>query len=362
MAKDYYQLLGISRNASAAEVKKAFRRLAHEHHPDKAGGNADKFKEINEAYQVLSNADKRRQYDQFGSAGVGGSGGFRGQDFGRGGAPFGQGFQSGGAHFDFGGAGFEDIGDLFGSFFGGGRQQRAQRGSDIETEITIDFAEAVSGIQRHISLNKTKPCSHCQGNGGEPGTTLKECATCRGRGRIVTVQQTFLGSLQAESTCPDCHGRGKRPEQKCRECHGSGVVRGADEFDITVPAGVDDGQAIRLTGRGEAIAGGAAGDLYVRIRVRPDRRFQRDGRTIRSEHRISIRQAILGDKIEIETVEGPVRLTIPEGTQSHTEFRLRDKGMPEIGGGRGDHIVTVIVDIPRRLTRQQRAIIEKLDH
>ncbi|MFA5029455.1 MAG: molecular chaperone DnaJ [Patescibacteria group bacterium] len=365
MAKDYYDILGVSRSASPEEIKKAFRKLAHEHHPDKANGNAEKFKEINEAYQVLNNPDKRKQYDQFGSAfGGAGAGGFNYQDFGRAaGGPFGQGgFSQDGISFDFGDLG--DLGDLFGgfgSFFGGGNRtaKKAVRGEDVEIELTIEFEEAAFGVDKVIDLQKQVVCEHCHGSGAEPGAKISVCATCGGTGKINRVQQTILGNFQTQTVCSDCQGEGQKYEKKCSTCHGSGAAYGSEKIKVKVPAGIDDGQTIKLSGQGEPAPKGVPGDLYIRIKVRPSKIFRRQADNIFSEKHLSLKQAIFGDKIEIETVDGLVSLKIPPGTQSHTEFRLRDKGVYHLKGrGRGDHLIKIIVDIPKNLSRQQKKILD----
>ncbi len=367
MAKDYYELLGVSKNATQDEIKKAFRKLAHEHHPDKASGNEAKFKEINEAYQTLGTEDKRRQYDQFGKSGAAGQG-FNYQDFarGQGGNPFG-GFSQGqgGSSFDFGNMGdMGDFGDLFSSFFGGSsnsRTKQATRGSDMEIDMSIEFEEAVFGTEKTINLQKKVVCETCGGNGAEPGSKVTTCLKCGGTGRIVKIQQTILGNFQTQATCPDCGGTGKKYEKKCHECHGEGVTTGSEKIKVTIPAGISDGQSLRLSGKGEAIAKGSAGDLFIVIKVKPSKIFKRDGDNIHSEIKISVKQAILGDKIEVETVDGPVSLKIPEGTQSHTEFRLREKGVPHLRSrGRGDHLVDVVVNIPRNLSRKQEKLLDEL--
>lgn len=365
MATDYYKILGVDKNASQEDIKKSFRKLAHQHHPDKEGGNADKFKEINEAYQVLGNEDKRKQYDQFGPAfsnnAGGGAGGFNYQDFARaqGGNPFGQG--QGGFNFDFGD--MEDLGDIFGSFFGGGgqRQTRHQtKGADLEVELTLDFEEAVFGVEKHIKLRKNVTCDVCNGNGAEPGSKIETCPTCKGSGYVSKMQQTFLGNIRSQSVCPQCQGEGKIYDKKCHKCHGAGVFSSEEEIKVKVPAGIDNGQSLRLSGKGEAQGKGTPGDLYVRIKVRPNKNFVRKGYNIYSKAQVLVSQAILGDKIQVETVDGPVSLKIPEGTQSHTEFKLKDKGIPHLEGrGRGDHLVEVIVHIPKNLSRQQRKLIEE---
>ncbi|MFA5124716.1 MAG: molecular chaperone DnaJ [Patescibacteria group bacterium] len=363
MAQDYYKTLGIDKSASADEIKRAFRKLAHEYHPDKKTGNAEKFKEINEAYQTLSNEGKRRQYDQFGQAFTGagprpGSGHYGGNPFGQG---F-NGFNQGNVNFDFGDVG--DLGDIFGSFFGGatGGRQTPRRGADLQTELIIDFKEAVFGAEKTIELNKQVVCDTCNGTGAEPDSKVNACKTCNGHGRVIRAQQTFLGTIQTEATCPDCQGAGQVPEKKCHKCHGNGHIRGNEKIKITIPAGIDDGQSLRLSGQGEAGEKGQSGDLLVRIRVRPHPKFHRDGFNIYSSHHLSIKQAVLGDKVEIETIDGLINLRIPEGTQGQTKFKLPGKGVTHLNSrGRGDQIVEVIVDIPKNLGRQQKKILEQLD-
>lgn len=366
MAKDYYEVLGVSKNASQEEIKKAFRKKAHEYHPDKKTGDDKKFKEVNEAYQTLGNETKRKQYDQFGqSFGSGNAGGgFNYQDFARqqSGNPFGQGgFSQGGVHFDFGDMG--DLGDIFGSFFGGAgpRSQRTSKGQDVEVELVLEFTEAVFGIEKIIDLQKRVVCDRCGGNGGEPGAKINTCKTCGGSGRVTRVQQTILGNFQTQTACQTCGGEGKTYEQKCTECSGKGVIYGSERIKISIPAGIEDGQSIRLSGKGEPNPSGLDGDLYVRVKVKSDKRFIRKGDNVYSQIYLSLKQAILGDKIDVETVDGPVKLKIPAGTQSHTEFKLKDKGVPHLHSrGRGDHLVKVIVDIPRSLSRSQRKVIEEL--
>lgn len=360
MAKNYYDILGVSKSASQEEIKKAFRKLAHEHHPDKKTGNEAKFKEINEAYQVVGNEEKRRQYDQFGQtfsgAGSNAGGGFGGQ----GGNPFGQGgfggFNQGNVNFDFG-----DLGDIFGNIFGGG-QPRRDRGRDLETEISLEFKEAVFGAEKELDLNKEINCDKCRGTGAEPGSKINACKTCNGSGRVVRMQQTILGNFQSQAVCPDCRGEGKRPEKSCQKCQGRGHIRGNEKIRVIIPAGIADGQSVRLSGKGEAGEQGSAGDLYIRVRVRANKNFVRQGDDILSEARLNLKQAILGDRIQVETVDGPVELKIPEGTQSHTKFRLKGKGVPHLRvHGRGDQIVDAIVDIPKGLGRKAKKILEEIE-
>jgi molecular chaperone DnaJ len=361
MAKDYYDVLGVSKSASADEIKKAFRKLAHEHHPDKGNGNADKFKEISQAYQTLSKPEKRKQYDQFGQSfngASGGPGGFNYQDFARsqgGGSPFG----GGNVNFDFG-----DMGDVFGSFFGGGGggQAKSARGADVQIELSIDFEQSVFGVEKEVNLQKRVLCDHCGGNGAEPGAKIEDCSTCKGTGRVNKVQQTILGNFQTQSACSDCHGEGQKVDKKCSKCDGKGIAHGSEKIKIKIPAGISDGQSIRLGGKGEPVRGGSTGDLYVHVRVKASRKFKRDNSNIVSDYHISIKQAVLGDKVDIETVDGSVKLKIPEGTQSHTQFRLSSKGVPHLQSrGRGDHLVTVIVDIPKGISRGKKKQLDELN-
>jgi len=361
MGKDYYKILGVDKNASQEEIKKAFRKKAHQYHPDKAGGDEAKFKEVNEAYQVLGNEKKRAQYDQFGSAfeqaqAGGGFHGFEGfRDF----SDFSEGFN----------INIDDIGDIFGGFgdifgFGarGGKRATRTKGSDIHASLSIGFEEAVFGTEKEIKLNKTVRCDKCGGSGAEPGSKIETCAACGGRGRIMKTQKTIFGNMQARITCPDCGGEGKTYAQKCSKCRGNGVYGTITALKVKIPAGINDGEVIRLAGQGEAGERGApSGDLYLRISVKKDPRFRRVGDDIFSETDISFTQAALGDKIEVETVDGPVKLKIPEGTQSGTSFRLRGKGAHRLHGrGRGSHIVRVNVKTPKNLTRKQKQLLKEL--
>jgi len=347
--RDYYEILGVSKDASADELKKAFRRAAVQHHPDKEGGNEDKFKEVNEAYDVLKDAQKRQRYDQFGHAGVGGASGGGG-----GGNPFeGFGGQAGG--FDFG-----DMGDIFGQFFGGGqRRQAPQRGRDIEVGLQLTFEEAVFGIEHAIELDINDTCSHCHGSTVEPGHEMKTCPVCHGAGQQTRVMNTMFGAIQQSVPCDNCHGRGKIPEKVCTVCHGKGTERRKQTVSLKVPAGIDDGATIRLTGRGEAIAEGEKGDLYVNIRVKAHKHFTREGDIILSDTHLSMVDAALGTEIDVETVDGIVRMKIPAGTQSGTDFKLSNHGVPHMRSDRrGPHIVTVIVDTPTKLSKKQKQLLQ----
>ncbi len=354
MAKrDYYEILGIAKSASADEIKKAFRRKAVELHPDKQNGDEEKFKEVNEAYEVLKDTSKRQRYDQFGHAGVGGAS--------SGGDPF-AGFGGGqNGNFDFGDLG---LGDIFSSFFGGGqqggRQQRQARGNDVETRIEITFEQAVFGTEVDLRLNLEDTCSHCKGTTAEPGYELKTCDTCKGSGQVVTATRTIFGNIQQAAICPTCHGTGKVPEKVCSVCHGKGTERRTQTVQLKVPAGIDDGSTIRLREHGEAIANGPKGDLYVHVRVKAHKHFTREGDLILSEEHVGMIQATLGAEIDVETVDGKVRMKVPAGTQSGTDFKLSGHGVPHVRSeSRGPHIVTILVDTPTKLTKQQKELLEQ---
>ena len=358
MAKrDYYEVLGVSKDASADEIKKAFRKLAVKYHPDKDGGDEAKFKEANEAYEVLKDAQKRQRYDQFGHAGVGGAsgGGYSG------GNPF-EGFAGGqGFEFNFGDGG---LGDIFGQFFGGASssQRGPVRGRDVETQISLSFEEAIFGVERKLDLTMDDECSHCKGTTVEPGSSMKTCPTCKGAGQQTRVMNTMFGSIQQAVTCDTCKGRGKVPEKVCTVCKGKGTERREQSVTIKVPAGIDDGSTIRLKERGEAVANAPKGDLYVHIRVKAHKKFTREGDIILSEEHISMVDASLGTEIDVDTVDGKVRMKIPAGTQSGTDFKLSGHGVPHLrGSSRGAHIVSILVDTPTKLSKKQKELLEQFD-
>lgn len=363
--RDYYEVLGVGKSASADELKKAYRRLAIQYHPDKEGGDEAKFKEVNEAYEVLKDPSKRQRYDQFGHAGVGSSAasdgaGFGGFDFGG----FGQAGQGQEFRFDFGDLG---LGDIFDSFFGASYGNRAGSrrqavGRDVETDIEITFEQAVFGTEAELKLNLEDTCEHCKGTTVEPGHDLKECDECKGSGQVHRVTRTIFGNIRQASTCPKCQGSGKIPEKYCTVCRGKGVIRKSQNVKLKIPAGIDDGATIRLRNHGEAIAHGAKGDLYVNIKVKPHKKFTREGELILSNEHVSMVDAALGTEIDVETVDGPVHMKVPMGTQSGTDFKLSGHGVPNInrGGVRGAHIVTITVDTPTKLTKDQAEILKKL--
>jgi len=354
--RDYYEILGVSKTASADEIKKAFRRAAIESHPDR-GGDEVKFKEVNEAYEVLKDPAKRQRYDQFGHAGVGGNsaagGGFNGFE----------GFGSGqNINFDFGDLG---LGDIFSSFFGGGGQgghrgQQQNRGNDVETRVEISFEQAVFGTEVELNVSLDDVCDHCHGTTVEPGYELKKCDNCGGSGQVVRVVRTVFGNIQQATICPTCHGRGKIPEKVCSVCHGKGTQAKRQKISLKVPAGVDDGATIRLREHGEAVAGGAKGDLYVNIRVKPHKKFTREGDLILSDEHIDMITATLGSDINVETVDGMIKMKVPPGTQSHSDFKLSGHGVPNLrGNSRGAHIVTIIVDTPTKINRTQEELLRE---
>jgi molecular chaperone DnaJ len=353
--RDYYEVLGVSKTASADEIKKAFRKAAIEHHPDR-GGDEAKFKEVNEAYEVLKDSSKRQRYDQFGHAGVGGAAGGGGAGYGGFGG-FGGGQE---VHFDFGDLG---LGDIFGSFFGGGqsnRRTRQTKGRDVETNLEISFEDAVFGTEAELNLSLDDACEHCKGTTVEPGHELKTCSTCKGAGQVTTVTQTIFGNIQQAAVCPDCKGRGKVPEKACSMCHGKGTKRKNQTIALKIPAGIDDGATIRLREHGEAIANGPKGDLYVNIRVKPHKKFTREGDLILSEEVVHMVDAALGTEIEVDTVDGPIKMKVPAGTQSGSDFKLSNHGVFHLkSSSRGAHIVTIRVETPTKLSKKQQELLQE---
>lgn len=358
MSKDYYETLGVQKGATKDEIKKAFHKMAHKYHPDKNKGDDKKFKEINEAYQTLSDDKKRSQYDQFGSAGPGFNqggyqGGFGGQQGGFGGFDFSQ----GGVEFDMG-----DLGDIFGDFFGGGRrgQQQVRRGRDISTEIHISFSESIFGVKRKILIGKVSSCEVCDATGGKPGTKMKSCSTCNGNGRIHETKRSFLGNFSTERVCDTCHGSGKIPEEKCATCKGAGILNRQVEIDVAIPAGIREGEMIRMTGMGEAIANGTAGDLYIKINVQPHSIFRRDGMNLVMDTKIKLTDALLGFDFVVPALDGDVTVAIPEGINHGELLRVRGRGVPSSGGKRGDIILRVLIDFPKKLSKKQKELIKDL--
>lgn len=351
MAKDYYKTLGVEKNASADEIKKAFRKLAHQHHPDK-GGDEKKFKEASEAYQILSDEKKRSEYDAYGSAGPS-------QGFGGGQSGGFSGFQGGFG----GGQGFEgvDLNDIFGDFFGGGRAHReVRRGRDISVDLELSFSESIFGVDRKVHITKTSACTVCHGSGAKPGAKMKECAVCKGKGRTQETVRTILGTFAQEHECVVCHGSGKVPEEKCATCKGAGVIRKQEEITIRVPAGIQNGEQVRLTGAGEAIQNGKAGDLYVRIHVAPHKTFKREGYNLVMTLNVKLTDAILGAEYPVQTLDGQIKLKIPKGVSSGEILRVREKGVPMDSKHRGDLLIKLEVKTPAKLSRKAEKLVEDL--
>ena len=351
--RDYYEVLGVSKGASDDEIKKAYRKLAKKYHPDMNPGDKEaeaKFKEVNEAYSILSDEQKRARYDQFGHAGVDPNYGAGGP-----GGPFGG--------FDMGDI---DLGDIFGSFFGGGgfggfggggaRRNGPQKGESLRANLTITFEEAAFGCEKEINLNRTEECDECHGSGCQPGTTAETCPDCRGTGVVRVQQRTGGFAFSSTAACTRCRGTGKIIHSPCKSCGGSGSVKKSKRITVTIPAGIDDGQAVSLRGQGNAGKnGGPAGDLIVGVRVKPHPQFRRDGTTVLYEQPVSFFQAAMGAELEIPTIDGKVKYTLPAGTQTGTTFRLRGKGIPELRGrGRGDQYVAIRVQVPTSLTAEQK--------
>lgn len=347
--RDYYEVLGIPRDADDAAIKRAYRQLAKKYHPDTNPGDQEaeaKFKEASEAYAILSDADKRRQYDQFGHAA----------------------FENGGAGaggFDFSNMGdiFGDIfgGDIFGDLFGGGSRRRnsngPMRGADVRTSVRITFAESVSGTSKQIEVTIKDPCPKCNGTGAKPGTQPETCGKCGGKGQVVYTQQSILGMVRNVQPCPDCRGTGKIIKEKCPDCYGTGYISSKKKIEVSIPAGIDNGQCVRIQGKGEpGTNGGPRGDLLVAVTISADPSFERDGYNIFSEVHISYPTAVLGGEVKVRTVDGEVIYEVKPGTASGTRVRLKGKGMPTLRNRavRGDHYITLVVDIPQKLTADQK--------
>ncbi|MDO4314639.1 MAG: molecular chaperone DnaJ [Oscillospiraceae bacterium] len=350
--RDYYEVLGISKGASEDDIKKAYKKMARKYHPDLNPDNKEaeeKFKEVNEAYEILSDPGKKARYDQYGHAGVD-------PNFGAGGAGF-------DGSFDFG-----DLGDIFGSFFGGGfgggrrtNPNAPQRGESIRMSLAISFEEAAFGCEKAVTVDRMEQCGTCRGNGCAPGTTPEICPDCHGTGQVQVRRQTPMGVFATSSPCTKCGGKGRIIHQPCKDCHGTGAVRKRKTIQASIPAGIDNGQTISIRGQGHAgVNGGPAGDLLITITVRPHELFRREGTSVLCEAPITFAQAVLGAELEIPTIDGKVKYDLPEGTQSGTTFRLKGKGIPAINGrGRGDQYVTVYIETPRNLNREQKEALKK---
>ena len=350
--RDYYEVLGITKGASEDEIKKAYKKMARKYHPDLNPGDKEaeeKFKEVNEAYEVLSDPDKKARYDQYGHAGVD-------PNFGAGGAGF-------DGSFDFG-----DLGDIFGSFFGGGfgggrrtNPNAPQRGESIRMSLAISFEEAAFGCEKEVTVDRMEQCGACHGSGCAPGTSPEVCPDCHGSGQVQVRRQTPMGVFASTSPCPKCGGKGQIIHQPCKDCHGTGSARKRKTIQASIPAGIDNGQTISIRGQGNAGKnGGPAGDLLITITIRPHELFRREGTSVLCEAPITFAQAVLGAELVIPTIDGKVKYDLPEGTQSGTTFRLKGKGIPSINGhGRGDQYVTVYIETPRNLNKEQKEALRK---
>lgn len=349
--RDYYEVLGVSKSASDSEIKSAYRKLAKQYHPDMHPGDKEaeaKFKEASEAYAVLSDADKRRQYDQFGHAAFDGA--------------------AGGGGFDFGGMDMSDIfGDIFGDFFGGGSRSRSNgpmKGQNVRVSVRITFEEACFGVDKEIDVQLKEECASCHGSGAKAGTTPQTCSKCGGKGQVVFTQQSLFGVVRNVQSCPDCHGTGKIIKERCTDCGGSGYISKRKKISVSIPAGIDDGQCVRIRDKGEpGVNGGGRGDLLVEVRVSRHPLFQRQDRDIYSTSPITYAQAVIGGDIRIKTIDGEVIYTVKPGTQTDTRVRLRNKGVPSLRNKqvRGDHYVTLVVQVPTNLNAEQKELLMAFD-
>lgn len=350
--KDYYDILGVSKSASDEDIKKAFRKLAQKYHPDKKGGDESKFKELSEAYTVLSDSKRRQEYDRFGAYQPGGaSAGQGGFDFSQFSQNFG-GFQQGNFQ-EF------DLGDIFSEFFSGGASGRSRRGRDISIDIELSFRDAIFGTDRRVLISKIGVCDICNGSGAEKGSRMTTCPTCNGKGDIHESRNTFFGAFTSSRTCPTCHGKGTVPEKICSKCRGEGVIKREEEIAISVPAGVENGEMIRMPGRGEATSTGGAGDLYVKLHVKSDSRFGREKNNLTTTLRIKISDALLGGSYTIQSLDGEESIHIPAGISHGELIRVRGKGVPH-NRLRGDLIVRVDIELPKHLSGTAKSLVEKL--
>lgn len=344
--KDYYEILGVPRNATKEDVKKAYRKLAHQYHPDKKGGDERRFKEINEAYQILSNDDKRSQYDRFGGAGAGGpEGGFGG--------------------FDFGNFGFDqmDVGDIFETVFGRGgfsANGGKRRGRDISIDIEIPFAESAFGTERRVLIRKRALCDECSGTGAEKGSSLSTCATCHGAGTLRDTRKSLFGTFTKMVECGTCNGKGKVPEKKCKTCKGETIIVKSEEIHIIIPAGIEDGEVIRISGKGEAAPNADMGDLYAKVHVLPHAVFKRLRHDLVMRLEVPLSAALVGSSEDIETLDGKIKVKIPQGVADSEVLKVAGKGIVRDDGGRGDLLIEVKIRMPKKITPALKSLIEEL--
>jgi molecular chaperone DnaJ len=353
MSKDYYTILGVNKDATGDELKKAFRKKAHQYHPDKPGGDDKKFKEINEAYNTLSDVKKKKQYDTYGSAGAstggGGQSGFGDFDF--------SGFegQAGGGASSFGGF---DFSDLFGGGFGGGN--RVKRGRDIDVELEVSFKESIFGTKKTFSIKKDSECLSCEGSGAEKNSQLKTCSTCAGAGIVNEIRQTMMGSMQTQVECPDCLSKGKVPEKKCNSCDGSGIERRTEEVNIKIPSGIETGNRLRVSGKGQAVSGGESGDLYVHVKVSQSDRFKKMRDDVYADLDVSLTDAVLGANVKTSTVDGKITLKIPAGSQNGKVLKVKNEGVVISENKRGDLYIKLHVVVPTKISRKEKELFEEI--
>lgn len=356
MSKDYYSILNVNKDASQDEIKKAFRKLAHKHHPDKNGGSDKEFKIANEAYQVLSDDKKKANYDRFGSADMNGfsQGGQQANWGGFGGGQWG--FSQNAEGVDMG-----DLGDIFGDLFGGSRGRRSvRRGRDLSTEIELSFEESIFGVTRQVVINKQSTCDSCEGNGAKKGTQMNSCKTCNGQGKVQEIKRSIFGNFQNVKTCENCFGSGKVPSERCSFCHGSGVAKKKEEIEVNIPAGINEEEMVRLNGRGEAVSGGTTGDLYIKVKIGKHQIYQRRGLNLLMDLHIKLTDSLLGIAYKLKTLEGnTIEVKIPSGIKHGELLRVRNKGVPS-NHGRGDIIIQILVEIPTKISRKTRELIENL--
>ncbi len=351
--RNFYEVLGVTKTASKDEIKKAFHKLAHKYHPDKSSGNPEKFKEASEAYSVLSDDKKRSEYDSYGRVFTDG-------------APGGGGFNAQSANFDFsqfqdafqGGFGF-DMGDVFGDFFGGS-SRAARRGRDISIDLEVSFKESVFGTRRRVLLAKIAQCETCHGTGAAPGSAMETCKHCGGAGKVHETNNSIFGSITTVQPCRHCHGTGKIPKERCQTCRGEGVYRKQEEVEVVVPVGIEGGEMIRLSGMGEALSGGAPGDLYVKIHVTSDPRFKKEGANLVTDLSVKLSDALLGADYKVATLDGDEPLTIPQGISHGELIRIKGRGVPQGRGKRGDLFVRIKITLPQKISRSAKNLIEKL--
>lgn len=351
--KDYYQVLGVEKSATKDEIKKAFRKLAAQYHPDKKTGDEVKYKEITEAYAVLGDDKKRSEYDNYGQGFGGGAQGFNWADF----AGQAQGFGGFSQGFEF------DINDIFENFgFGGSSGRRnVKRGRDVSIEINLSFKEAVFGMTKKVLITKNNLCNQCEGSGAKKGTEMISCSTCGGNGKVRETKQSFLGSFSTVRECSVCQGKGKVPKERCPNCAGSGIKRSEEEIEIKIPAGVEDGEVLRMVGKGEAMPEGQAGDLYIKLLVEEHKEIRREGQDLVKELAIKLTKALLGGEYKVETLDGVIEMKVPAGVAHGETLRIKNKGVPNDGGSRGDFLVKVKIILPKSLSKKALQLVEELE-